>query len=243
MDGVPTNSQPQSRHPTTPSPSGMMPAQGNYPTPPSPHMHPAAYKGVGNAIGPGAPPMANTLGQQQAMPPYGNQSQQQQFSQGSYSARPQYPGKILDALISILKIADCKTNKSIGIAGGMPPHANHQNQYPGRPMPNQVPPPPHQQFPGSYQQQTWNPASGQANLNHIPSKNGPSQTSGGSPRPLNQLKQHLLHKGGYGQSPTSPQSYVNGPGMHQPMGPPQMQPIGSHQVPPRLQVSLHAFYQ
>lgn len=120
----------------------------------------------------------------------------------------------------------------------MPPHANHQNQYPGRPMPNQVPPPPHQQFPGSYQQQAWNPAAGQPNMNHIPSKNGPAQTPGGSPRPLNHLKQHLLHKGGYGQSPTSPQSYVNGPGMHQPMGPPQMQPIGSHQVPPRLQVRI-----
>lgn len=93
MDGVPPNAQPQSRHPTTPSPSGMMPAQGNYPTPPSPHMHPAAYKG--NTIGPGAAPMPNPLGQQQSMPPYGNQSQQQQFPQGSYSARPQYPGNYM----------------------------------------------------------------------------------------------------------------------------------------------------
>lgn len=64
--------------------------------------------------------------------------------------------------------------------------------------------------------------------------NGPAPNSaqGGSPRPLNHLKQHLLHKSGYGnQSPTSPQSFVNGPpGMHQPMGPPQMQ------APPRMQV-------
>lgn len=131
-------------------------------------------------------------------------------------------------------------NSLLPSAGGMPPHANHQNQYPGRPMPNQVPPPPHQQFPGSYQQQAWNPAVSETSRQHgclKPITNGPAQTPGGSPRPLNHLKQHLLHKGGYGQSPTSPQSYVNGPGMHQPMGPPQMQPIGSHQVPPRLQVS------
>lgn len=63
----------------------------------------------------------------------------------------------------------------------------------------------------------------------------PNAAQGGSPRPLNHLKQHLLHKSGYGnQSPTSPQSFVNGPGMHQPMGPPQMQ------APPRMQVRFNA---
>lgn len=65
--------------------------------------------------------------------------------------------------------------------------------------------------------------------------NGPAPNApGGSPRPLNHLKQHLLHKGAYGsQSPTSPQSFaVNGPpSMHQPMGPPQMQ------APTRMQVN------
>lgn len=70
--------------------------------------------------------------------------------------------------------------------------------------------------------------------------NGPAPNAapGGSPRPLNHLKQHLLHKGAYGsQSPTSPQSFaVNGPpSMHQPMGPPQMQ------APTRMQVKINAY--
>lgn len=197
------NSQ-QSRMPSTPSPSGMMNPQGNYPTPPSPHMH-SAYKGQSNAIG---------LPQQ--MPPYGSQSQQ--FPQANYPTRPQYPANYGPA-------AGAQANA---------PHAN-QNQYPGRPMPNQGPP--HQQYPGGYQP-GWNAgAPGQPNMNHIPNKNGPAPPTGSSPRPLNHLKQHLLHKGGYGgsQSPTSPQNFVNGP-MHQPMGPPMGQPLGSHQIPPRLQV-------
>lgn len=70
-------------------------------------------------------------------------------------------------------------------------------------------------------------------MNHIQGKGAPPPTAGSSPRPINQLKQHLMHKGGYGgaQSPTPPQAYVNGPGMHPPMGPPQMQPHGPHQLP------------
>lgn len=57
------------------------------------------------------------------------------------------------------------------------------------------------------------------------SVNGPAPPNAatGSPRPLTHLKHHLLQKGYGNQSPTSPQSFVNGPGMHQPMGPPQMQ--------------------
>lgn len=99
-------------------------------------------------------------------------------------------------------------------------------------MPNQA------QFPGAYPQGGW-PTNAQPNMNHIQGKNGPAPNAV-PPRPLNHLKQHLLHKGGYGnQSPTSPQSFVNGPApMHQPMGPPQMQgPIGSHQIP-RMQVIM-----
>lgn len=216
MDGI-GSGNPQSRIPTTPSPSGMMATQGNYPTPPSPHMHP--YKGGANTIGSGGAP--NALGPQ-PMPPYGNQSQQ--FPQGNYPTRPQYPANYGPG------------GGGVGGTQSNPPHPN-QNQYPGRPMPNQATP--HSQFPSSYQQ-GWNPAAAQPNMNHIQNKNGPAPPPpGGSPRPLNHLKQHLLHKGGYGgnQSPTSPQSFVNGPGMHQPMGPPQMQgPIGSHQGPPRIQV-------
>lgn len=51
----------------------------------------------------------------------------------------------------------------------------------------------------------------------------PNAAGQGSPRPLTHLKHHLLQKGYGNQSPTSPQSFVNGPAMHQPMGPPQMQ--------------------
>lgn len=87
-----------------------------------------------------------------------------------------------------------------------------------------------------YQQQNWGPQGPQQGMNHIQGKGAPPPTAGGSPRPINQLKQHLaghlMHKGGYAgaQSPTPPQNY-NGPGMHSPMGPPQMQPHGPHQLP------------
>lgn len=57
--------------------------------------------------------------------------------------------------------------------------------------------------------------------------NGPAPPNpgSGSPRCATHLKHHLLQKGYGNQSPTSPQSFVNGPGMHQPMGPPQMQHV------------------
>lgn len=59
------------------------------------------------------------------------------------------------------------------------------------------------------------------------SVNGPAPPNpgSGSPRLATHLKHHLLQKGYGNQSPTSPQNFVNGPGMHQPMGPPQMQHV------------------
>lgn len=61
----------------------------------------------------------------------------------------------------------------------------------------------------------------------VSSVNGPAPPNpgSGSPRLATHLKHHLLQKGYGNQSPTSPQSFVNGPGMHQPMGPPQMQHV------------------
>lgn len=94
-------------------------------------------------------------------------------------------------------------------------------QYGSRPLPNQAAP--HSQFPPY--QQNWGPQAPQPPMNHIQGKGAPPPNATGSPRPINHLKQHLLHKGGYGgaQSPTPPQGpYVNGPGMLPPMGPPQM---------------------
>lgn len=102
---------------------------------------------------------------------------------------------------------------------------------------------PHSQFP-SYQQ-NWGPPAPQPVMNHVQGKNAPpsspqsgagSINSGGSsPRPLNHLKQHLLHKGGYGSapSPTPPQGYGNGPSMHPPMGPPS-----HHMGPPHGPASM-----
>lgn len=100
-------------------------------------------------------------------------------------------------------------------------------QYQGRPMPNHV-----QQFP-PYQQNWGPPAPQGGGMNHVQGKNTPPVPPpgppGSSPRPLNHLKQHLLHKGGYvgAPSPTPPQGYGNGPGMHPPMGPPH------HMGPPQ----------
>lgn len=77
------------------------------------------------------------------------------------------------------------------------------------------------------------PPSPQQNPNQAQSQPGPPPQSG-SPRPLNYLKQHLQHKGGYGgaPSPTPPQGYGNGPGMHPPMGPPH------HMGPPMGPTSM-----
>lgn len=190
-----------------------MATQGSYQTPPPPpqHMH-GGYKMGPSPVGPGGP---------QNMPPY-PPPQSQQYSQGNYSPRPQYgygpaPGP-----------------------GGQPPPPPPNSmspgpgQYPGgRAMPNHVaPPPPHSQFSTSYQ--SWGPPGPQSGVmmnNHVQGKGGvppPSALAqqppqGGSPRPpINYLKQHLQHKGGYGgaPSPTPPQGYGNGPGMHPPMGPP-----------------------
>jgi len=109
--------------------------------------------------------------------------------------------------------------------------------YPGRGMPNHTGQyPPYQWVPPSPQQTVPGGAPGGAMVgNHVQGKGtppppvvgGPPPPQGsGSPRPLNYLKQHLQHKGGYGGSPTppqGPQGYGNGPtGMHpgMPMGPP-----------------------
>lgn len=86
------------------------------------------------------------------------------------------------------------------------------------------------QFP-PYPQQNWGPPQPVAGapggpMNHTgPAGKNPSPTSasGGSPRQLNHLKQHLLQKGYSGSSPTPQQGYGNGPGMHPPMGPPHHQ--------------------
>lgn len=127
------------------------------------------------------------------------------FKLGNYSPRPQYPG-----------------NYGPQPAGQAGPPSNNMplgpGQYPGRPMPNHVSP---HSFPPY--QQNWGPPTPQGGMNHVQGKNTPPpQPPGSSPRPLNHLKQHLLHKGGYGgaPSPTPPQGYGNGPGMHPPMGPP-----------------------
>lgn len=109
------------------------------------------------------------------------------------------------------------------------------NQFAGRPAQNQ--PPTSAPFPTNYQQ-GWPPSAVPPNAGHTPNKTGPPvANAGGTPRPLNHLKQHLLHKGSYsgGQSPTSPQGFPNGPGgLLQPMGPPQMQ---GHPGMTRTQVS------
>ncbi|XP_055677490.1 trithorax group protein osa isoform X4 [Lutzomyia longipalpis] len=220
------------RPPTAPgsNPQQQSPAmaatQGSYqtPPPPPPHMH-GGYK-MGPSPGPVPGPGP------QNMSPYPPQSQQ--YSLGNYTPRPQYPG-------------------SYGPGpGGQPPPSNSMppgpGQYPGRPIPNHVGP--HSQFPPY--QQNWGPPAPQPGGgmmgNHVQQQQQqqqqpggknvppppPGPPTGGSPRPLNYLKQHLQHKGGYvgAQSPTPPQGYGNGPGMHPPMGPPHhmgppMGPTGS----------------
>lgn len=122
---------------------------------------------------------------------------------GNYGARPQYPANYGPAPTG-------QNNMPMG-----------PGQYPNRSMPNQAPP--HSQFPPY--QQNWAPQGPQPPMNHIQGKGAPPPNATGSPRPINHLKQHLLHKGGYAgsQSPTPPQGpYANGPAMHPPMGPPQM---------------------
>lgn len=102
-------------------------------------------------------------------------------------------------------------------------------QYTGRPM-NHVSFPPYQQ--------NWGPPTPQSGSmigNHVQGKGAPPPSSpGNSPRPLTYLKQHLQHKGGYNssQSPTPPQGYGNGPGMHPPMAPPH------HMGPPMGPTSM-----
>lgn len=86
-----------------------------------------------------------------AMPPYAGQSQQ--FPQGSYPARPQYPA-----------------NYPAGGAQAGQPNVPNQNQYGGRPMPNA-------QFPGAYPQGGWGPQNAQPNMNHIQGKNGPASNA------------------------------------------------------------------
>lgn len=112
---------------------------------------------------------------------------------------------------------------------GQPPPVNNvppaPGQYGGRPLPNHVGGP-HSQFPPY--QQSWAPSSPQTQAammsNHVQGKGTPppSQAAVNSPRPLNYLKQHLQHKGGYigAPSPTPSQGFGNGPTMHPPMGPP-----------------------
>lgn len=125
---------------------------------------------------------------------------------GAYPVRPPYPP---------------------GNYGSPPaaPNVNNANpsQFPGRVAQNQ--PPTAAPF-GSNYQQAWPPSGMPANTSHPQNKGAPvPANSSGAPRPLNHLKQHLLHKGNYsgGQSPTSPQGFANGPGLLQPMGPPQVQ--------------------
>lgn len=101
-------------------------------------------------------------------------------------------------------------------------------------MPNHVAP--HQQYPPY--QQNWGPPQGPPQgmmQNHVPGKGAPPQSPQGSPRPINYLKQHLQVKGGYQQGqPPPPQGYGNGPGMHQPMGPPHhMGPPMTNMGPPQ----------
>ncbi|XP_013098119.2 trithorax group protein osa isoform X7 [Stomoxys calcitrans] len=190
-------------------------AQG-YPLPP--HMH-GSYKMGGQSPGP--------QGMLSGYPPPPPQ-QAQQYSQGSYPPRPQYPPGGYGSTPPPTSQASS--------ANSMPPGSGPQ-QYPGsRPMPNhsgQYPPyqnwvPPSPQQSGPVGPGPGGPgAPGAPGMgNHIQGKATPPPPQGsGSPRPLNYLKQHLQHKGGYpGGGPPGgpPQGYGNGPGMHPgiPMGPP-----------------------
>uniref|UniRef100_A0A1A9ZVM8 ARID domain-containing protein n=1 Tax=Glossina pallidipes TaxID=7398 RepID=A0A1A9ZVM8_GLOPL len=189
-----------------------------YPLPP--HMH-GSYKMGGQNPGP------QTL--LSAYPPPPSQ-QAQQYSQGSYPPRPQYPPG---------SYAPTPPNSSQpSSVNSMPPGSGPQQYAAGRPILNHGGGSPYPAY------QNWVPPSGQGggpvNVgsvppgapgtpggapmgNHIQSKGTPPPPqSGGSSRPLNYLKQHLQHKGGYGPGTGPPQGYGNGPGMHpgMPMGPP-----------------------
>uniref|UniRef100_A0A1A9WFU0 ARID domain-containing protein n=1 Tax=Glossina brevipalpis TaxID=37001 RepID=A0A1A9WFU0_9MUSC len=189
-----------------------------YPLPP--HMH-GSYKMGGQSPGP------QTL--LSAYPPPPSQ-QAQQYSQGSYPPRPQYPPS---------SYAPTPPNSSQpSSVNSMPPGSGPQQYAAGRPILNHGGGSPYPAY------QNWVPPTGQGggpvNVgsvppgapgapggapmgNHIQSKGTPPPPqSGGSSRPLNYLKQHLQHKGGYGPGTGPPQGYGNGPGMHpgMPMGPP-----------------------
>ncbi|KAL1394413.1 hypothetical protein pipiens_011978 [Culex pipiens pipiens] len=235
---------------------GGMAAQGYQTQPPHPpHMH-GGYKMGPSPGGPGA----GMPGPQQMSPypPHNPQSQQYSpHSQGSYSPRPQYPGAYGPSP------GGPGGQPGQPPPPGPPPNsvAGGPGGYPGHRMPNHVGgPPPHSQYPPHQPyQQGWGPPQGHVN-NHQqqqpgqpgkgmpPSPQQPNQAQSqqgpppggppqsGSPRPLNYLKQHLQHKGGYGGAPSPtpppPQGYGNGPGMHPPMGPPH------HMGPPMGPTSM-----
>lgn len=151
---------------------------------------------------------------------------------GNYPPRPQYP----PGAYATGPPPPPTSQAGAGGANSMPSGAQ-AGGYPGRGMPNHTGQyPPYQWVPPSPQQTVPGGAPGGAMVgNHVQGKGtppppvvgGPPPPQGsGSPRPLNYLKQHLQHKGGYGGSPTppqGPQGYGNGPtGMHpgMPMGPP-----------------------
>ncbi|XP_062127294.1 trithorax group protein osa isoform X1 [Drosophila sulfurigaster albostrigata] len=201
---------------TPPPPQG---STGGYPIPQ--HMH-GSYKMGGPGQSPGA----------QGYPP-------QQYPQGNYPPRPQYPAGAYGT-----GPPPPPSSQATGGANNMSSSA--QSGYP-RSMPNHSGGSPHPQYP-PYQ---WVPPSpqqpgvgsgqiGASMGNHVQGKGtpppvgpGPPPPQGsGSPRPLNYLKQHLQHKGGYGANPAAPQpqGYGNGPtAMHptMPMGPPH------HMGPPQ----------
>ncbi|XP_062714547.1 trithorax group protein osa-like isoform X2 [Aedes albopictus] len=243
--GGPQQQQQQQQQGPLPPQAGMA-AQGYQTQPPHPpHMH-GGYKMGPSPGGPGA----GMPGPQQMSPypPHNPQSQQYSHSQGSYSPRPQYPGGYGPSppggQPGQPPPPGPPPNSVAGGPGGYPGHRmpNHvggpppHSQYPPH-QPYQQgwgPPGPGPQGPGSHvnnhQQQPGkgmppsgvppSPQPNQAQSQQGPPTGGPPQS--GSPRPLNYLKQHLQHKGGYGgaPSPTPPQGYGNGPGMHPPMGPP-----------------------
>ncbi|XP_058978698.1 trithorax group protein osa isoform X5 [Musca domestica] len=196
-----------------PPPQGPGGGAQGYPLPP--HMH-GSYKMGGQSPGP--------QGMHSGYPPPPPQ-QAQQYSQGSYPPRPQYPPGAYGSTPPPPSSQASSVN-SMPPGGpqqypGARPMPNHSGQYP--PYQNWVPPSPQQGGPGP-----GGPgAPGAPNMgNHIQGKATPPPPQGsGSPRPLNYLKQHLQHKGGYpGGGPPGgpPQGYGNGPGMHPgiPMGPP-----------------------
>ncbi|XP_058447429.1 trithorax group protein osa isoform X4 [Malaya genurostris] len=252
---------PQQGPPGPPPSQASMAAQGYQTQPPHPpHMH-GGYKMGPSPGGPGAGMPGPQ--QMSPYPPHNPQSQQYSpHSQGNYSPRPQYPGGYgpsppggqpgqppppgppPNSVAS--GPGGYPGHRMPNHVGGPPPHSqypphqpyqqgwgppgpgpqvpgghvnNHQQQQPGKGMPpSGVPPSPQQP--------------NQAQSQQGPPSGGPPQS--GSPRPLNYLKQHLQHKGGYGgaPSPTPPQGYGNGPGMHPPMGPPH------HMGPPMGPTSM-----